>query len=887
MRHRTASLERRRRPRSVAAPLFALAGLTLTGSVLPGTALAHEGDPKLRDRQPMYEGAGWTVGSTRRAAGNQGLVASGIQFPASGVQLLSWLSLSDFGTGATSGNDSWGYTSPSGREYALMGLSNATAFVEITDPSNAQIVTTISGVESLWRDIKTYGPYAYAVSEGGGGIQVFDLTAIDAGVVTELASVTTGVGTSASHNVAIDTVSGFLYRCGGGSEGLRIYSLANPAAPTYVGEWGDRYVHDAQIVTYTSGPFAGRQIAFVCGGFNGGFTETSMDVLDVTDKNNIVVLKRVFWSGAAYSHQCWLSEDGQLLYVNDELDENGSFNTKTIVVDVSNPANAFYVTSFFGTNTAVGHNLYTSNGRIYEANYRSGMRIFDTAANPTNPPEVAFFDTYPEDDAASTSALWNVYPYFEDDIVIGSDLEKGLFVWYVGAPKVSFEFPSGLPQLFDPAGETIQVRVLEASAGALQGGSAQLFFDYGNGYQSVPLTPLGGDLFEASLPSLPCGAALEFYVSATSTDGLVWNAPDLGSNLPYRAPIGTGETLVASFDMESGAGWTSGAAGDDATTGIWTRVDPVGTEAAPEDDHSAAGTQAWITGQGSPGGSVGTDDIDGGKTTLLSPVLDLAGIAGAQVRYWRWYSNGFNGVKDDVLDVDISNDGGSSWVPVERLGPAGPGTDGGWVPYSFAVAQYVLPTNQVRLRFVARDTGGGSIVEAGLDDFTVVDLGCADCDGSGKSDGIEVLLGATADIDADFVPDLCEPLVGAPSVISLASGGNHALSLHAGAAFAGDTYIVLGSLSGTAPGVAIDGVVLPLNPDAYTTATLTGALAPLFVGTFGQLDGSGAASASIVLNAGLDPSLAGLVLDHAYPVLDTASLTVVFASNAVSLELAP
>ena len=85
--------------------------------------------------------------------------------------------------------------------------------------------------------------------------------------------------------------------------------------------------------------------------------------------------------------------------------------------------------------------------------------------------------------------------------------------------------------------------------------------------------------------------------------------------------------------------WSSGASGDTATTGIWTRVDPVGTAAQPEDDHTPAGLKCWVTGQGSAGGGLGDNDVDNGKTTLLTPILDLTSYPDPHISYWRWYSN--------------------------------------------------------------------------------------------------------------------------------------------------------------------------------------------------------------------------------------------------------
>ncbi len=397
--------------------LISISLATLCTSSLFG----HPDDPKIKDRQPAVQAEAFRldehIGSTRAIGG----------FESENVVLHSWLPLNELGS-PSNGNDCWGYVSPSGREYALMGTSSGTAVVEITNPGNAQVVDILDGPDSLWRDIKTYGTYMYCVSEGGGGIQVFNLAGIDQGSIQTLNS----AGSGSTHNVAIDTESGFLYRTGGVADGLYIYSLANPASPVQVGQWTNRYVHDAQVVTYSDGPFAGRQIAFCCGGFSGGWSDTGLTIVDVTNKSNPFVVSQTYYSNAAYSHQGWLSEDRKYFYLNDELDEqsNGG-NTTTRVINVEDIENPFFVGTFTSGLPSVDHNLYTHNGYIFEANYRSGLRVFD-ASNPTNPTQYGYFDTYPENDNPSFNGLWNVYPYFPSQTVIGSDLERGLFVWKLG-----------------------------------------------------------------------------------------------------------------------------------------------------------------------------------------------------------------------------------------------------------------------------------------------------------------------------------------------------------------------------------------------------------------------------------------------------------------------
>jgi len=386
------------------------------------------------DNQAPYVGDPW-----RESDGGTPSIA----FQSSGVTLRSWLPLDEFDPSATDGTDCWGYTSPSGREYAFIGVDTGTGVAEITNPGNTQVITHLPGAHSDWRDIKTYQDYAYIVSEGGGGIQVYDLSAIDSGVLTDMGAVLTGPGTSASHNVAINEESGRLYRAGGGSfpiQGLRIYDLVNPANPVYLGSWSGRYCHDVQVTTWTEAPYAGVEVAFCYANNTPGSGAPGIEIVDVSDPSNVTTIGSIdlsqapiFSHPASYGHQGWLSPDRQYVYFNDEVDEGSQhFATTTRIVDVQDLANPTQVAIFQNVTDARDHNLYTRDDRIYQANYRSGFRVLD-ASDPLALSEIAYFDTYPDDDLARYNGLWSVYPYFPSRTVIGCDIEKGLFVWTVDA----------------------------------------------------------------------------------------------------------------------------------------------------------------------------------------------------------------------------------------------------------------------------------------------------------------------------------------------------------------------------------------------------------------------------------------------------------------------
>ncbi|MGI9012816.1 MAG: choice-of-anchor B family protein [Phycisphaerales bacterium] len=694
----------------------------------PGLLEGHPDDPKERDAQPRYEGPGF-----RRDV--DGPLSPLLGFPSENVQLESWLTLAELGNSGR-GNDCWGYVSGSGREYAIIGTDTGTAFVEVTNPGNAQVVAFLSGPNSTWRDIKTYQTYAYAVSEGGSGIQVFDLSNIDSGSVTLANTVTNEGGaspTTKSHNIAINTETGYLYRIGGNSNGLRIFSLANPVTPTYVAEYGERYVHDAQIVVMDSGPFAGREIAFCCGGFNGGWAQTGLTIIDVTNKSNLVVLDHYEYPNGEYSHQGWLSEDQQYFYLDDELDEsNRGINTTTHVIDVSDLTNAIQVSTFSSGSTAIDHNQYVRGNRIYQANYRSGLRVFD-ATSPTNPVQIGYFDTYPTDDNANFNGMWSNYPFLPSGNIICSDIERGLFVLSMNPSLLAFNYPDGQPDMISPSGgTTMRVQVL-ADGGDPEPDTGILHVDRGDGFEQFPMADLGNDLYLATFPSAACGSDVQWYVSAETIDGDPYSDPRNAPNAFYTAMVASGIEVTFADNFEGDLGWT--VQNVDLTDGAWERGIPSGngSRGDPTSDYDGSG-RCYVTGNG------GVADVDGGPTMLLSPIFDLANLSQATISYARWFSNDDN--DEDRLDVEISNNGGSTWTLVESVG-----NTGGWTTYSFTVSDVITPTSQMRLRFSATDNPNNSVTEAALD---AVEIGVIQCgDITTELISYTLLFGAEVDGDID------------------------------------------------------------------------------------------------------------------------------------------
>ena len=356
-------------------------------------------------------------------------------FSCDGVDLMDHLNLSEIGGG--NGNDLWGWTDPvTGAEIAIIGRTNGTAFVDVSDPANAVYLGNLpshSGTSS-WRDIKTFADHAFIVADGQPhGIQVFDLTQLR-GVTNPPVSFSatahfSGIGNA--HNIAINEATGFAYAVGSNacSGGLYMVDVNIPTSPTFAGCFSaDGYTHDAQCVIY-SGPdtqHTGKEICFAS-------NEDTLTIVDVTTKSAPVQLSRVDYTqpgDSHYAHQGWLTEDQQYFVFDDEFDELGQgHNTRTYVWDVSDldaPAlNGF--TDAAGS--SIDHNQYIKGNRTYQANYSRGLRIMElTDLSTATLTEVGFFDTYPNSDGNSYTGAWSTYPFFASGIVLVSDINRGLFI---------------------------------------------------------------------------------------------------------------------------------------------------------------------------------------------------------------------------------------------------------------------------------------------------------------------------------------------------------------------------------------------------------------------------------------------------------------------------
>ncbi len=366
------------------------------------------------------------------------------------VDMVSFLPVQGIGAGrGAQVNDVWGWTDPdSQREYAIVGLTDGTSFIDVTDAQNPVFLGNLPKTEgapaSTWRDMKVYLNHAYIVADGAGnhGMQIFDLTklrGLDGSDPRTFSEDAHYDRIASAHNIVINEESGFAYAvgvnsggetCGGG---LHMIDIHSPLSPTFAGCFQDQstgrqltgYSHDAQCVIYR-GPDTEHQGREICIGAN----ENALSVADVTDKAHPLALSMASYPNVGYTHQGWFDDEHRYFYSNDELDElNGLVSqTRTLIWDLFDLDDPILVAEHLADNPSIDHNLYIRGNLMYQSNYVSGLRILDIS-NRENPELVGFFDTVPwSEDSAEFDGSWSNYPFFPSGNIIVTSSKEGVFI---------------------------------------------------------------------------------------------------------------------------------------------------------------------------------------------------------------------------------------------------------------------------------------------------------------------------------------------------------------------------------------------------------------------------------------------------------------------------
>ena len=297
--------------------------------------------------------------------------------------------------------------------------------------------------------------------------------------------------------------------------------------------------------------------------------------------------------------------------------------------------------------------------------------------------------------------------------------------WRPSVEPILFEYPDGRPATFDcVTGEAFIVQITSRFEETILPGSPTLHVVLPGDTQVLPLVDLGDDLYQLIFPEVDCGTIVSYYLTAETSTAIEVVEPSGGTMSTYQIVAAVDAVLALADDFETDQGWTV-TDSPSLTDGTWERGVPIPWEICNRGNppHDADGSgQAYLTANRATPSC--NSDVDDGSTFLTSPLIDATG-GEAFVRYWRWFSNtqGANpGV--DIFVVEVSNDGGDTWVTLEEVGPTGPEADGGWYQKTFRISDVITPTENFRIRFIASDLGPQAIVEAAVDGVEVFIVTC-------------------------------------------------------------------------------------------------------------------------------------------------------------------
>jgi len=317
----------------------------------------------------------------------------------------------------------WGWTSPSGNEYALVGAKHGTGIVDFTNPYVPIQVQFVSSapVYNLWKEIKTYQHYMYVVSEGSGhGLKITDLSTLPGPVTTVTISFSTN---NRAHALYIDEEQGYLYMFGtsgfaGG--GCVIWDLnADPMNPTIVGMYSSNYIHDGYVrdnILYAGAIYLGQ-----------------IQMINVATKSSPFLIGSAT-TPTAFTHNTWLNDAGNVCFTTDE--NAGSYLGAFDITDPSAITEIDRVRDHTAGN-AIVHNVHVKDDYAVCSYYTSGVVVFDVHV-PDIMVEIANYDCNPTFSGNAYEEIWGVYPYFPSGTVIATDIQQGLFVLIPNYVRASY-----------------------------------------------------------------------------------------------------------------------------------------------------------------------------------------------------------------------------------------------------------------------------------------------------------------------------------------------------------------------------------------------------------------------------------------------------------------
>ena len=658
-------------------------------------------------------------------------------------------------------NDIWGWVDSAGNEYAIVGMNDGTSIIDLSDPLSPQEVLFVPGMNSIWRDIKTYGNYAYVTTEAMNGLLIIDLSNLpdSANTNTYLYTGPSNAQWQRAHNIYIDE-RGYAYIFGAnrGSGGAIILDLnQDPTQPVEIADINNWYVHDGMVRGDT---------LFLANGNNSLFS-----VWDVSNPSNPVLLAQNPTVGF-YSHNIWSSDDGNYIYTTEE--DNGGHLSEFNITDLNNIDLTDKIQAEPGNNI-MPHNAFYINDYIVNSYYTTGIQIFDVQSKG-NIVNVGHFDTSPNFSGPGSNGCWGVYPYLPSGIIIASDIENGFFVLDPDYKRAAYLEGTITDASTNTSLSGVTVEILNSNnntltnvgggfkLGTLNAGTYSVVFSHPL-YQSdtinqvvlqndsttilnlvmYSLTPLNLNIESKSSALNSMLSGVDFiitnddftYSGTTDQNGLftinnlipgsyniyagLWSYKDfcmesfdiINDNTPFIISLDEGYRDRFNVDM----GWTMNSS---AASGLWERDVPNVTiynnsdTCSPAFDSEDCGNMAFITGN--LGSSPSADDVDLGYVQLVSPTISLDSNQTNYLHCNLWWRNFLGGtISDDTLFIDV-NDG----VNKENLFFIQSDNPKDWYKLSLEIPNTInLSSFKIEITTADWSSGVDHLVEAGIDNLYI------------------------------------------------------------------------------------------------------------------------------------------------------------------------
>jgi choice-of-anchor B domain-containing protein len=665
----------------------------------------------------------------------------------------------------------WGWTSPSGVDYAIVGENKFVSIVSLADPTNPVEVAQIPGPTTIWREMKTWGHYAYiSLDNVGIGMQIIDLQYLPDSIKSiNWAPNIPNFGTLASvHTVSMDE-NGIMYANGtnlGNGQALAFDVKTDPWNPTFLGAVGDYYVHDS---------YARGDTLWQANINNGFFT-----VYNVADKANPILLASQNTPNT-FTHNIWPTDDNSHVFTTDEVGD--SYVASYDVTDLNSIKEVNRWRQNFQPNLGIiPHNVHVKNDYIVTAHYTDGVVILD-GHRPQNVIEVARYGSF-TGNPGGFDGVWGVYPYFADGKILASDMTEGLFVFQpnyqraaylegtvtdaangqkINGAKIEITF-STTPDVESKASNSLG----EYKTGLAGSATCSVVFSkpgYFSQTKTVAIVQGTVTILDVALsqkPSITISGKVQDAVTGGNLDGAkirLVNADfdinldaDGGGNFvltpfyegTYDVYVGKWgyETKLFSTILINGAnnqllyqlnqgykdpfaldlGWVISGT---AQSGEWVRADPFevivsqlggATIQSGDDIQTDIGTECYVTGNET---GVPTTLVNGGITNIESPIMDLSNYLNPKIVFSSWYLavNGQTGAPTNKkMNVRLKQNGQIKLAMSRTFD----GSFLDWKSDTINVNNF-FTGNDISFRIEVGSNNGGEYFEGMLDDFQVFD----------------------------------------------------------------------------------------------------------------------------------------------------------------------